>query len=119
VVVGDDFAAVGRRVYPAGRSKEPLRRMAERLMAGPPDSTRGSAVAERARHLARLAQSTHAKAVLFFVVKFCEPELFYLPQLRAELEKTGLRTVVIEADVTDALPHQAVTRVEALMETVS
>jgi benzoyl-CoA reductase/2-hydroxyglutaryl-CoA dehydratase subunit BcrC/BadD/HgdB len=119
VVVGDDFAAVGRRVYPAGTSDAPLRRMAERLMNGPPDSTRGSDVGERVRHLVKLAETGGAKAVLFFVVKFCEPELFYLPQMRAELEKSGLRSIVIEADVTDALPHQAVTRVEALMETVS
>jgi benzoyl-CoA reductase/2-hydroxyglutaryl-CoA dehydratase subunit BcrC/BadD/HgdB len=118
-VVADDFACVGRRVYPAGKSDDPFRRMAERLLDGPPDSTRGSDVGERVRHLKKLSDQSGAKAILFFIVKFCEPELFYLPQMRAELEKLGLRSVIVEADVTDALPHQVVTRVEALMETVS
>lgn len=119
VIVADDFAAVGRRLYPAGKSEDPFRRMAERLIGGPPDSTRGSELALRVAHLKKLAHESDAKAILFFVVKFCEPELFYLPQMREELTKAGLRTVTIEADVTDSLPHQAVTRVEALMETVS
>ena len=51
-------------------------------------------------------------------MKFCEPELFYLPQLRAALDQAGLRSIVVEADVTEALPAQAVTRVEALLESV-
>jgi len=119
VVVADDFACAGRRLYPPGKSDEPFRRLAERLVAGPPDSTRGSEVSERVAHLRRLAELGGAKAILFFIVKFCEPELFYLPQMRAELDRAGLRSVVIEADVTDALGHQAITRVEALMETVS
>ena len=119
VVVADDFAAVGRRVYPAGKSDDPFRRMAERLIGGPPDSTRGTELSVRVAHLARLAQDRGAKAILFYIVKFCEPELFYLPQMRQELAKAGLRTVTIEADVTESLPHQAVTRVEALMETLS
>ena len=118
VVVGDDFACSGRRLYPAGESRDPFRRMAERLVAGPPDSTRGSDVGERVKHLGALAERGGARAVLFFVVKFCEPELFYLPQLRSGLERAGLRSIVVEADVTEALPHQAVTRIEALMETV-
>lgn len=118
VAVGDDFAAIGRRLYPAGASDEPFQRMAERLLGGPPDSTRGSPIDDRIAHLERLADCGGAKAILFFIVKFCEPELFYLPQMRARLTELGLRSVVIEADVTDTLPQQAVTRVEALLETV-
>lgn len=118
VAVGDDFAAIGRRVYPAGKSDEPFQRMAERLLGSPPDSTRGSPIADRIVHLQRLAEQSGAKAILFFIVKFCEPELFYLPQMREKLGELGLRSVVIEADVTDSLPQQAVTRVEALLETV-
>lgn len=118
-VVGDDTACVGRRAYPAGRSDDPFVRMAERLVGGPPDSTRGSAVAERLARLRGLVAARGARAVLFFVVKFCEPELFYLPLLRAGLDADGVRSIIIEADITEALPHQAVTRLEALLETVA
>jgi benzoyl-CoA reductase/2-hydroxyglutaryl-CoA dehydratase subunit BcrC/BadD/HgdB len=119
VVVADDFACAGRRLYPAGTSRDPYQRMAERLVGGPPDSTRGSELALRVEHLARLAREHGAETLLFYVVKFCEPELFYLPQMRDELKKRGLSSVVIEGDVTESLPHQAVTRVEAMMETLS
>ncbi len=118
VVVGDDLACSGRRLYPEASSPDPFRRMAQRLLGGPPDSTKGSDVSERAVHLTHLAKEGGARAVLFFVVKFCEPELFYLPQLRTELDHAGLRSIVVEADVTESLPQQAVTRVEALLESV-
>ncbi|PKN55332.1 MAG: hypothetical protein CVU56_21900 [Deltaproteobacteria bacterium HGW-Deltaproteobacteria-14] len=118
-VVGDDTACVGRRAYPAGRSDDPFVRMAERLVDGPPDSTRGSAVAVRLARLRGLVAARGVRAVLFLEVKFCEPELFYLPLLRAGLEADGVRSTTIEVDVTEALPHQAITRLEALLETVA
>lgn len=31
----------------------------------------------------------------------------------------GVRSIVIEVDVAEALPHQAITRLEALLETVT
>ncbi|MBW2454089.1 MAG: 2-hydroxyacyl-CoA dehydratase [Deltaproteobacteria bacterium] len=118
-VAADDLACCGRRLYPAGRSEQPFERLAQGLLGGSPDSTRGSAVDERVEHLQRLVLQTGAKAVVFYLVKFCEPELFYLPQLREALERSDLRTVTIEVDVGDPLSHQVVTRLEALLETLS
>ena len=117
LVVANDFANFGRRLYPKGTAKAPFRRMAERILGAPPDSTRGSSVDDRARHLVAMAERFGAKIVVFFEVKFCEPELFYLPRLCAALEKKGMRTMVLEADLSDTLPDQAVTRLEALLET--
>ncbi|MAE69304.1 MAG: hypothetical protein CME06_02420 [Gemmatimonadetes bacterium] len=117
-VVGDDMACSGRRLYGEGSSEDPLRRMAERLLSAPPDSTRGAEIQARADHLVALAAAGGAKAVLHFLVKFCEPELFYLPQMRPTLEAAGLRSIVIEADVCEPLPNQAVTRAQALVETL-
>lgn len=118
-VAADDLASCGRRRYPAGSAADPWVRLAESLLGGPPDSTRGSPTAERLSWLLGLARRTGAKAVLFHVVKFCEPEQFYLPQLRKGLEAEGLPSVVVEVDVSDRLGHQAVTRLEALLETVA
>ncbi len=119
VIVGDDLACLGRRRYAPGRSDDPWKHLAESLLDAPPDSTRGSSTADRLAWIEKLATDSGAKAVVFYLVKFCEPELFYLPQLRQGLEERGLKSVVIETDIAESLSHQAVTRLEALLESVS
>jgi benzoyl-CoA reductase/2-hydroxyglutaryl-CoA dehydratase subunit BcrC/BadD/HgdB len=57
--------------------------------------------------------------VIFYTVKFCEPELFYHPGLRAGLQRAGIPSVVIEADIGEALPGQALTRIEAFLEMIA
>jgi len=116
MVVGDDLICTGRRLYPAGTSSLPLRRMAESLLGAPPDSTRGSPVAARVAHLRALARRSRARLAAFLVVKFCEPEQFYLPALCRALEQDGLRSVTIELDVSEPMGGQLATRLEALLE---
>jgi benzoyl-CoA reductase/2-hydroxyglutaryl-CoA dehydratase subunit BcrC/BadD/HgdB len=118
-VVADDFAGCGRRLYPAGQSDDPFTRMAERILAAPPDSTRGSAIEARLEYLARLAQTSGARGVVFYDVKFCEPELFYLPALRKGLKDAGIPSLALEADLNDPLSHQVLTRLEAFMEMIA
>jgi benzoyl-CoA reductase/2-hydroxyglutaryl-CoA dehydratase subunit BcrC/BadD/HgdB len=117
-VVADDLACCGRRLYPAGTSEEPFRRMAERIINGPPDPTRGAAIAERLPHLIGLTETSGAKGVVFYEVKFCEPELFYLPILSKELKARGIPSLTLEVDINDPLPHQVVTRIEAFLEMI-
>jgi len=50
------------------------------------------------------------------VVKFCEPELFDLPELRRGLKEAGLPSLVLEVDVSQAVGGQAATRLEAFQE---
>ncbi len=116
VVVADDLACCGRRLYSPGQSKEPLRYMAEQILFGPPDVTRGTPIEERAAHLLRLAETTGARGIIFYDVKFCEPELFDLPDLRRRLKEAGLPSVNIEVDISDPLPHQTITRIGAFLE---
>ena len=115
-VVGDDLASGGRRLYPPGRSDEPFRRMAERIIHAPPDPMRGSPIQDRARHLLDLADRTGARGVIFYEVKFCEPELFDLPLLQRELQGAGIPSVIIEADLNDSLSGQTLTRLGAFLE---
>ena len=117
-VVADDLACCGRRLYPQGRSEDPLRYMAERILFGPPDVTRGTPIEDRAAHLLRLAEDTGARGVIFYDVKFCEPELFDLPDLRRRLKDAGLPSVNIEVDIGDPLPHQTITRIGAFLEVI-
>jgi benzoyl-CoA reductase/2-hydroxyglutaryl-CoA dehydratase subunit BcrC/BadD/HgdB len=127
MVVADDLACCGRRLYPVGasaptgrcppgESDEPFRRMAERILHAPPDSTRGSPVQARLDHLLRLAKESGARGVVFYNVKFCEPELFYIPGLRRGLQDAGIPSVVVEVDIGDPLSHQVITRLEAFLE---
>jgi benzoyl-CoA reductase/2-hydroxyglutaryl-CoA dehydratase subunit BcrC/BadD/HgdB len=116
VVVADDLACCGRRVYPPGLSDEPYRRMAERLQGGPPDPMRGSPIQARIHHLRRLARGSGARGVIFYDVKFCEPEQFDLPLLREALRDSGVPSLALEVDLSGRLPGQTVTRLDAFVE---
>lgn len=119
VVVADDFAACGRRLYPRGTSADPFTRMAERILSALPDSTRGSAIEERIEYLSTTAKSSGARGIIFYDVKFCEPELFYHPTLRKALQVQGIPSVVIEFDLNDPLSQQVQTRLEAFVEMIT
>ena len=115
-VVADDLACCGRRLYKPGTSIEPFRRMAERLIYAPPDPTRGNSIEERVTYLTEMAQSSGAQGIIFYEVKFCEPELFDLPNLRTDLKEQGLASIIIEVDINNPLPRQVATRIGAFLE---
>lgn len=115
-VVADDLACCGRRLYAHGTSNDPFVRMAERIVNATPDSTRGSAVQARCDYLLQMAKTSGAKGIVFYDVKFCEPELFYLPALRKMLQDQGVPSVAIEFDLNDAFSQQTRTRLEAFIE---
>jgi benzoyl-CoA reductase/2-hydroxyglutaryl-CoA dehydratase subunit BcrC/BadD/HgdB len=116
--VADDLACCGRRLYPPGDDQDPFRRMAQRLLSPPPDAMHGSPISARLEHLTRLIHETGARGVIFYEVKFCEPELFDLPALRDGLAAMGIRSVVIEMDLNDGLSQRTLTRLEAFLETI-
>ena len=115
-VVADDTLCGRRRVCPPGRSRDPLERLAQSWLGGPPDSTRGSSLAARSNYLMHQVEASGAQGVVFCLVKFCEPELFYLPTLRKALQRKGVPSVVLEVDLNDALSQQMLTRLDALLE---
>ncbi len=118
VVVADDLACCGRRLYPPGISDDPFHRMAERIIYAPPDPTRGNSIRERRQHLLRLVEDSEAKGVIFYDVKFCEPELFDLPILRRELREAKVPSLILEVDINDPLSHQTLTRLAAFLEMI-
>lgn len=118
MVVADDFACCGRRLYPAGTSEDPFRRIAERILYAPPDSTRGNPIQARFEHLLGLVERSGAKGVIFYGIKFCEPELFYLPALRRALQEAQITSIAIEVDINDALSYQIRTRLEGFLEMI-
>lgn len=117
-VVADDLACCGRRLYPPGECIDPFQRMAQRIVHAPPDSTRGDSIQMRLDHLIKLVETSGARGVVFLIVKFCEPELFYVPNLREGLQAAGTPSATVEIDINDPLSQQVRTRLEAFLEIV-
>jgi benzoyl-CoA reductase/2-hydroxyglutaryl-CoA dehydratase subunit BcrC/BadD/HgdB len=117
-VAADDLACCGRRLYPAGQSADPFRHMAERIIGAPPDPTRGSPIQKRLDHLLRLIEVSDAKGVVFYDIKFCEPELFDLPQLRQGLREAGIPSLALEVDINDQLSQPVLNRLAAFLEMI-
>ncbi|MBT3220846.1 MAG: 2-hydroxyacyl-CoA dehydratase, partial [Proteobacteria bacterium] len=118
-IVADDLAGCSRRAYGAyPDEKDPYRRMAKRLLYGPFDPSRGSPIPERCAGLANQMLAVGARGMLLYDVKFCEPELFDVPQLRLHLEQRNLKLLHIEFDLADGLSQQTLTRIEAFVETL-
>ena len=115
-VAGDDLACGSRRLYQPGQSADPFQRMAESLLSGPPDSTRGHSIRERADHLQNLCRKQAAQGVIFYGMKFCEPELFDIPILTGILKASGIQVLELSTDISDQLSHQNQTRIEAFIE---
>jgi len=118
-VVADDMACCGRRLYPPRSAEDVYTAMAEAILAAPPDSTRGSRVEDRITHVLKLVEASGTKGVIFLEVKFCEPELFYLPLLRQALKKAGIPSLVLEIELNDPFTHQLRTRIEAFLEMIA
>lgn len=118
VIVADDLACSSRRAYPHGLDKDPFRRMAQRILGGPPDWNKGSPIEDRLRYLLQLADQSAAEGVIFHSVKFCEPELFDLPQLRNGLQDRDLPSVHLEVDLNDTPSSEMLTQIETFIETI-
>ena len=117
-VVADDLAGGERRLYPPAGDGDPFTRLADRLIASPPDPTRGSPIAERAAHLCRRMEASGARGLVVYDVKFCEPELFDVPLLRSHLAESGFPLLHVEVEMGEDLGQQTLTRLEAFVETL-
>lgn len=116
----DDFLSLSRRLLgPASQAADPWDALSEQYFALPPCSSRGSAISLRLEWLQGLAQASGARGVIFYVVKFCEPELFDVPPLAAGLKEQGLATLSLEVELNQGVSGQIATRVEAFLEMLS
>jgi benzoyl-CoA reductase/2-hydroxyglutaryl-CoA dehydratase subunit BcrC/BadD/HgdB len=117
-IVADDLACGYRRLYPPFDAGPPFERMARSLLGAPPDPTRGTSIEERATALIERMRAAGARGLVIYGVKYCEPELFELPRLRAYLAEAGYPMLHVEHEVGVTVPQQAVTRIEAFVETL-
>jgi len=116
----DDLLNCSRRLLVSpSAGQDPFEALADGYFAMPPCSTKNSPVEERLKHLLQKIERSGARGVIFYTVKFCEPELFDIPQLVEELKKRGLATLVMDAELNQGVSGQMRTRVEAFVEMIS
>jgi benzoyl-CoA reductase/2-hydroxyglutaryl-CoA dehydratase subunit BcrC/BadD/HgdB len=119
-IAHDDLLCCGRRLpAPTGSTHDPLEALTDSYFAMPPCTTKNSPVHARINELLSKIEQTNARGVIFYIVKFCEPELFDVPQVSGELKRRGLATLVIDCEVNQILSGQVATRVEAFAEMIS
>ncbi len=118
-IVGDDMG-MGSLFYsvdlPEGDVS--LDALARAYLAQPACSTIHDPTRERARTVLSRVRVTGAQAVVLFIPKFCEPELFDLPSLRKSLEKEGVPVLVLETELGDSETGSLRNRIEPFLETL-
>lgn len=115
----DDLLGCGRRLLvPPSEAQDPFEALTESYFRMPPCTTRNSPLKERLDNLLKKVDGSNAKGVIFCMVKFCEPELFDIPQLVEGLKERGLPTLVIDLELNQGLSGQLATRIEAFVEMV-
>jgi benzoyl-CoA reductase/2-hydroxyglutaryl-CoA dehydratase subunit BcrC/BadD/HgdB len=116
-IADDDLLCCGRRLLvPAGKAGDPYEALTESYFRMGPCSTRDSSVEDRVRGLQGKVEQSGAQGVIFCMLKFCEPELFDVPQLVEALRARGIATLTIDTDLSQGLSGQLATRVEAFLE---
>ena len=119
-VADDDLLNCGRRLLmPESKNEDPFEAMAENYFGMPPCTTKNSSLKARANYLFEKIERSKAKGVIFYMVKFCETELFDVPHLVEEVKKRGLATLLVDCEVNQGLSGQLETRVEAFAEMIS
>jgi benzoyl-CoA reductase/2-hydroxyglutaryl-CoA dehydratase subunit BcrC/BadD/HgdB len=119
-IADDDLLNCSRRLLVTRSiSGDPFEALADGYFAMPPCSTKNSPVDERLKHLLQKIGRSGAKGAIFYVVKFCEPELFDIPQLVEGLKSKGVATLVMDTELNQGVSGQMRTRVEAFVEMIS
>jgi benzoyl-CoA reductase/2-hydroxyglutaryl-CoA dehydratase subunit BcrC/BadD/HgdB len=116
----DDLLSCSRRLLVTpSTSGDPFEALADGYFSGPPCSTKNSPVEERLQHLVQKIARSGAKGVIFYTVKFCEPELFDIPQLVEGLKSKGVATLIMDTELNQGVNGQMRTRIETFVEMIS
>ncbi|MCX7959571.1 MAG: 2-hydroxyacyl-CoA dehydratase family protein, partial [Deltaproteobacteria bacterium] len=92
------------------------RRQSEIMLYTVPDAEKGSPVENKAKWLREETNRTGATGGIFYIMKFCEPEYFYYPQLKIYLANHNIRTFVVEYEMTGKISKQNINRIQSFIE---
>ena len=115
----DDFACCSRRIYREFEERDPFVSLARQMISMTPDSTVSTPYLERIDFLKKRMESKNARGLLVYDVKFCEPELFYIPLIEKAMKEEGWPFLFVEIELATEIPHQVLNRINAFMEVLS
>lgn len=116
-IVADDLAQEGRQYridVPAG--KDPLTRLAKHWQDFDGCSLAIDPLKPRGAILIDMVKKYKADAVVICMMKFCDPEEWDYPIYLPQLEKAGIRNIMIEVDQEAASFEQVKTRLQTFAE---
>lgn len=119
-VVDDDLLCCGRRI-PLNSSpcQDPFEALVDSYFAMPPCTTKDSPLEARIDYLLQRIAAGGAKGVIFYLVKFCEPEWFDVPRMAEAVKEAGAAVLTVDVDLNRGLSGQLTTRIEAFVEMIS
>lgn len=117
-VIIDDLACCSRRLYKPFQGNNPFKGIAKQLMSMPPDTTVSTPYVTRLNYLSEQVKNSGAKAVLVYNMKFCEPELFYIPMLEKHMKEQGIPFLFVEGDLSVKASNQILNRINTFIEVI-
>jgi benzoyl-CoA reductase/2-hydroxyglutaryl-CoA dehydratase subunit BcrC/BadD/HgdB len=120
-VAADDYAGIGRRVLRVAVEPDvdPFVTLVRQAFEAPPCSTRSANTDRRLEHLVGLYRRGRCAGLIVHVPKFCEPELFDVPAIRARFAAEGVPLLYLEGELEAELSAQVQTRIDAFCEMVA
>ncbi|MFZ5646990.1 MAG: 2-hydroxyacyl-CoA dehydratase subunit D [Bacillota bacterium] len=117
VVVADDLATGHRYISDdVSETGDPIEALADRQITRIPFACFGSMRNERRSFLTGMAREKEASGVIFLHLKYCEPENFDYPDMKAACESAGIPTLRIETELGSVNLGQIETRIQAFLE---
>ena len=118
-IVGEELSNSARDLL--GRIKtdgDPLRNLTEFYYRRIPDATKFRQGLDKGALLVENVRASKADAVIFPLIKFCEPNAFDYPHLMRALDEAKIPHYHFEHDVWEPASGQLSTRLEAFLETL-
>ncbi len=115
-VVADDLCTGTRHFWDAVEcTADPLTDLSRHYLTRTP-CPRMKNTGKRFDHILRLIDEFKVDGVVFYTMKFCDPFLFDVPVFKAQLERKGIPSLLLEGDYTPGTLGRVKTRVEAFIE---
>ncbi len=116
-IAADDFAQESRQFrVPARTEGNPYEKMANRIVDQRGDTFLYEEQKTRGQMLINMVKESNAKAIVVFMMKFCDPEEFDYPILKEEIESAGIPLLYLEIDQQMDSFEQVRTRVQSFAE---
>ena len=118
-VVGDDLCS-GQRWFEGiiPQDLPPMEGLTARYADRVICPAKHSGTTARAQALMDLVREKKADGVIFTLLKFCDPHAFDYPDLKAELDKEGIRHLHLEMDDSQDSAGQTATRLETFIHMI-